>query len=195
MTVNYLRDTALQAGLETEYLAVEDIGWHPGQRQYVDHAGRPLRTVFKLYPWEWMLREQFGPHLPVSRTRWLEPPWKMLLSNKAILTVLWQLFPDSPYLLRTEWQPFGPAYVRKPIHGREGANVTVVLDGQEAFSTEGPYEGPYVYQEYCPLPQFDGNYAVLGSWIVNGYACGLGVREDVRPVTQNSSRFVPHVME
>jgi glutathionylspermidine synthase len=55
--------------------------------------------------------------------------------------------------------------------------------------------GPYVFQEYYPLPQFDGNYAVLGSWIVNGYACGMGVREDVQPITQNTSRFVPHRME
>jgi len=119
----------------------------------------------------------------------------MLLSNKAILPVLWQLFPDSPYLLRAEFQPFGLSYVQKPIQGREGANVTVVLDGRPAFETEGPYAGPYVFQEYCPLPRLDGNYAVLGSWIVNGYACGLGVREDVHPVTQNTSRFVPHWME
>jgi glutathionylspermidine synthase len=194
MTVSYLRETAVQAGLETAYLAVEEIGWHPASRQFVDRGGRPLGAVFKLYPWEWMLREPFGRHLPVSRTRWLEPPWKMLLSSKAILPVLWQLFPGHPYLLRAEWQPFGPAYVRKPVHGREGANVTVVLDGREAFATEGPYEGPYVFQEYCALPWCDGNYAVLGSWMVNGYACGLGVREDERPVTQNTSRFVPHVM-
>jgi glutathionylspermidine synthase len=30
--------------------------------------------------------------------------------------------------------------------------------------------------------------------MVNGYACGVGIREDVSPVTQNTSRFVPHVM-
>jgi glutathionylspermidine synthase len=194
MTVNYLRDTCVQAELEGEYLAVEDIAWHSAHRQFVDAKGEPIQTVFKLYPWEWMLREEFGRYLPVSRTRWLEPPWKMLLSNKAILPVLWQLFPESPYLLRAEFQPFGPAYVRKPILGREGANVTLVLDGRPVVETEGPYDGPCVFQDYCPLPQFEGNYAVLGSWVVNGYACGIGVREDAHPVTRNSSRFVPHLM-
>jgi glutathionylspermidine synthase len=195
VTVNYLRDTAMQAGLDTEYLAIEDIAWHSGQQQFVDTRIQPIRTIFKLYPWEWMLREQFGPHLPTSRTRWLEPPWKMLLSNKAILPVLWKLFPESPYLLRAEIQPFGPTYVQKPLQGREGANVSLVFDGRPVYTTEGPYEGPFVFQDYCPLPQCDGNYAVLGSWIVNGYACGLGVREDVHPVTRNTSRFVPHVIE
>ena len=42
----------------------------------------------------------------------LEPPWKMLLSNKAMLAILYQLFPECPYLLRTEFAPFGPTYVR-----------------------------------------------------------------------------------
>lgn len=195
MTVNYLRDTAVQAGLETEYLAVEDIAWNPSRGQFVDGQERALRTIFKLYPWEWMVREEFGSHLPVSGTRWLEPPWKMLLSNKAILPVLWQLFPDSPYLLRADYQPFGTTYVQKPMLGREGANVTMVGDGQQILATAGPYEGPYIYQELCPLPRFADNYAVIGSWLVNGFACGIGMREDTQPVTKNTSRFVPHYLE
>jgi glutathionylspermidine synthase len=119
----------------------------------------------------------------------------MLLSNKAILPILWQLFPDSPHLLRAELKPFGSTYVCKPMQGREGANVTLVVDGKPAYETEGPYQGPSVYQEYCPLAEFEGHHVVLGSWIVNGYACGLGVREDVNPITQNTSRFVPHYIE
>jgi glutathionylspermidine synthase len=196
MTVNYLRDTAMQADLTTEHLAVEDIAWAPNQRQFVDSEGKPIHTIFKLYPWEWMLTEEFGPNLPLAPTRWLEAPWKMLLSNKSILAVLWQLFPGSPYLLRAESEPFGQTYVRKPLFGREGSNVTVVRDGKTVLETPGPYDqGPFVYQEYCPMSQFDGNYPVLGSWIVNGYACGLGIREDVQVVTQNASRFVPHMIQ
>ena len=195
MTVNYVRDIAMQAGVETEFLAVEDIVWNPARRQFVAAGGEPIGAIFKLYPWEWMLREEFGPYLAVSPTRWFEPPWKMLLSNKAILPVLWKLWPESPYLLRAELQPFGPSYVRKPLHGREGANVTIVVDELAVQQTEGPYDGPYMYQEYCPLPHFDGNYAVLGSWLVNGYACGIGVREDEYPVTRNTSRFVPHRLQ
>jgi glutathionylspermidine synthase len=182
MTVSYLRETAEKAGVASEYLEVERIAWNPPRRQFVD-------------PWEWMLREEFGPNMLVSRTRWLEPPWKMVLSNKAILPVLWEMFPDSPYLLRAEYEPFGGAYVRKPMLGREGANVSIVREGQTLLETDGPYDGDSVYQEVFPLPQFDGHYAVLGSWMVNGHACGMGVREDVQPVTKNTSRFVPHGIE
>lgn len=66
--------------------------------------------------------------------------------------------------------------------------------GEKAtFSTEGTYgkEG-FVYQQYCPLPSFDGNYPVIGSWIVDGKPAGIGIREDDTPVTKNTSRFVPH---
>jgi glutathionylspermidine synthase len=195
MTVNYLRDTALQAGLETAYLAIEDIGWNPRRGAFVDRSEQPLRHVFKVYPWEWMLHERFGPQLLTAGTQWLEAPWKMLLSNKAILPVLYQLNPDSPYLLPASWEPLGVTYVRKPILGREGANIRMVLDGQITEETEGTYGNcPCIYQDLCTLPNFDGRYPVIGSWMVNGYACGIGIREDRKPITTNQSCFVPHVM-
>jgi glutathionylspermidine synthase len=195
MTVNYLRDTAIQAGIDTDYIHIEDIGWNERECSFVDLDENALPALFKLYPWEWMLQEKFSPCLQQARTRFLEPPWKMLLANKAILVVLWELFPDSPYLLRAAFEPFGDTYVKKPIQGREGANVSMVVNGQTVIETEGPYtSGPWVCQEVKPLPKFDGRYPVLGSWLVNGYACGLGIREDNSPVTRNTSRFVPHVI-
>ena len=60
--------------------------------------------------------------------------------------------------------------------------------------TEGVYGGPYVYQQFRMLPKFGENYPVIGSWMVNGYACGIGIREDRSPVTRNTSRFVPHMI-
>jgi glutathionylspermidine synthase len=196
MTVNYLRDVAIQAGVDTAYITVEDIGWDAQRRVFTDLDENPIRRCFKLYPWEWMQREEFGPHLVENTCRWLEPPWKALLSNKAILPVLWELFPDSPYLLEAGFAPLGGgSFVRKPIFGREGANVQVFEQGKLALKTDGPYDGPYVYQRVCPLPQFDGQYfACIGGWIVNGWACGIGIREDENLITGNLSRFVPHLM-
>lgn len=192
MTVSYLRDTAMQAGLRTAHLPVEDIGWDGDRRVFTDLEENALRCVFKLYPWEWMVSEEFGPHLLLDSTRWFEPPWKMLLSNKALLVILHELFPESPYILPAAYEPLGDTYVRKPLHSREGANVAIVHGGETVLETEGPYDGPCMYQAYAPLPEFAGNYPVIGSWMVNGYACGIGIREDTSPVTQNLSRFVPH---
>ena len=186
----------MQAGLDARPIAVAEIGWNHHLRTFVDLQERPIPAVFKLYPWEWMVREQFGRFLPVATTRWLEPPWKMVLSNKGLLPILHELFPDDPHLLRAGFEPFGDTFAVKPVHSREGMNISVIQNGQTLAETGGFYgEGPRIYQEYCPLAEFDGRYPVVGSWIVNGYACGIGVREDDQIITQNTSRFLPHVFE
>lgn len=197
ITVEYLRDTAIQAGLTTDYLDVEAIGWDRPRQRFVDAKNRPIERIFKLYPWEWLTRDEFGRNLLKAPTLWIEPAWKMILSSKSILPLLYQMHPDSPYLLPAWFEePEGADYVRKPIHAREGANIRVVKGGRTVIETEGPYriDRDVVYQQLFPLPAFDGRYPVLGSWVVNGWACGLGIREDDAIITQNTSRFVPHRM-
>lgn len=192
-TCEYLRDTCIQTGFRTATLAMEDIGWDGAH--FTDLAGNPIRYLFKLYPWEWMIREEFGSHLLDAPTHWIEPPWKMVLSNKALLAVLWELFPHHPNLLpayRTAAQIRG-SYVKKPLLGREGANVTIntphgILQSDGGYGEEG-----FVFQGYHALPHFDGWYAVIGSWIIGGHPAGIGIREDRHPITQNTSCFVPHV--
>jgi glutathionylspermidine synthase len=177
----------------TQHLPVSAIGWNAGRQRFVDLHERPLACVFKLYPWEWLMREKFGSHIPGAPTRWLEPAWKALLSNKAILPLLWELFPDHPNLLRTSWDPLPGRSVRKPALGREGANIAILNDGRQASATPGNYGGgPFIHQQFHDTPDFDGLTIVLGSWMVNGYACGLGIREADGPITTNTSRFVPH---
>lgn len=195
MTVTYLLDTAQQGGLQTQHLPVRALGWNAARRAFVDLRERPLDCVFKLYPWEWLIRESFGQHLPAASTRWFEPAWKALLSNKALLPLLWELFPDHPNLLRASWEPLPGRYVKKPVLGREGANITIVDDGLRVAQTAGEYDdGEFIYQQFHATPSFDGNTIVLGSWLVNGYACGLGIREEGGLITTNTSRFVPHRM-
>ena len=113
-TAVYLEDTARQAGFTSSIFTIDEIGWD-GAR-FVGPDDRALTSVFKLYPWEWMVREEFGKYLAMANTVWLEPPWKMLLSNKGILPVLWQLYPNHPYLLAAsvERPPVGSDWVRKP---------------------------------------------------------------------------------
>jgi glutathionylspermidine synthase len=195
VTVEYLRDTAIQAGFETNYLDVEKIGWDRNQRTFVDLAGRPIERIFKLYPWEWLIRDEFGQNVLRAPTVWIEPAWKMILSCKSILPLLYERYPDSPYLLPASFTPIQGNHVRKPIHAREGANITVFINGQTHINTPGVYtDSPSVYQALAPMKAHDGHYPVYGAWIVNGVACGVGIREDDTLVTQNTSRFVPHQM-
>jgi len=193
-TTRYLMATALEAGVSTKLLGMQQIGWNG--RVFVDHEDDVIERLFKLYPWEWLLREEFGQYLHASSLGLIEPAWKMVLSNKGLLPLLWELFPDHPNLLQAEFEP-PPAdipHVKKPLLGREGANVSIVRDGAPLASADGPYgaEG-FVYQVYQPLPEFAGNHAVVGAWMVGDKCRGMGLREDASPITRNTSRFVPHL--
>ena len=192
-TVEYLRDTAVQAGLETARIAIEDIGWDGVGFRDLDNA--PINALFKLYPWEWIVGEEFGRHLLSGAARVIEPPWKMVLSNKAALALLWEMAPGHPNLLPAALDPgsIEGAVVRKPIYSREGANVQVIEGGRVVTETAGGYgaEG-FVYQAHVPMLAFDGNYPVIGAWVVASQPAGIGIREDSTAITRDTSRFVPH---
>ena len=59
--------------------------------------------------------------------------------------------------------------------------------------TGGDYgEEGFIYQALAPIPCFDGNYPVIGSWVIDGESAGMGIRESATMITDNLSRFVPH---
>ena len=192
--LEYLRDTAIQAGIDARFIALGDIGWNSATSLFVDDKDEMIGVLFKLWPWEWMVREAFGINLLKGTVKVVEPPWKMLLSNKAILPLLWDKYPDHPNLLAASFEPgrFATDFVKKPLYSREGANVTITTAAGE-IAVPGDYGGEgFVYQAYHPLPSFAGSHTVIGSWIVGEEAAGMGIREDESPVTKNSSRFLPH---
>jgi glutathionylspermidine synthase len=199
-TLAYLEDTARQAGLETTLLDIEAIGWLD-KGGFVDLDNRGIELAFKLYPWEWMFQDAFGDKLARAPTRWIEPPWKAILSNKGMLPLLWEMFPDHPNLLPAffEDEPnaasLGSSFVRKPLYSREGANVALIREGVTVVEQQGPYgaEG-FIRQAMAPLPSFSKQYPVLGSWLIDHTPCGLSIREDENPITGNTSRFLPHAI-
>lgn len=201
MTVHYMVDCAVQAGIQAVAQPIDDVGWDRAGNCFVDRAGNPIRNAFKLYPWELMLGERFGRMLldraETTPVNWFEPAWKALLSTKAILPVLWERNPGHPLLLPAYFD--GPRdlteWVAKPLHGREGDNIRVHREGEREIAMPGGYgdEG-WVYQQYTELPVFDGNHVVLGSWIVDGEAAGMLVRESDGLVTDYFSRVAPHAI-
>jgi glutathionylspermidine synthase len=200
-TLTYLEDTAAQAGLVTTLIDIEEVGWREQGGGFVDLDNREMVLVFKLYPWEWMFNDAFGAKLKDAPTRWIEPPWKAILSNKGILPLLWEMFPHHPNLLPAYFEDdprareLGASFVRKPLYSREGANVALVSEGVPFAEHEGPYgsEG-FVRQALANMQKFSNQFPVLGSWLVDHTPCGLSVREDEGPITGNNSRFLPHAI-
>ncbi|MBT8226761.1 MAG: glutathionylspermidine synthase family protein [Dactylosporangium sp.] len=232
MNTTLIATTAQEAGYRVKVLAIEDVQLHAttGASAFLDPTtiaqvgyffdpeGEPIEVMFKLYPWEWMFEEAFGRTAlwnlaQPDGTLWIEPPYKALWSNKGILPILWDLFGDDParsrYLLPAYFegeQPsgFDRTCVRKPLLGREGANITIVVDGEVHTSKGGEYgaEG-YVLQQYAPLPLFEGIggpfRTVTGVWMIDQTPAGLCFRETPGErdglITNNQSRFVPHLIK
>lgn len=197
LSVTYLEQTANEAGITTKYLDMIDIGWCSKRERFVDLQDQTVDCMFKLYPWEWMMEQSFADELLKSRKAmdWIEPAWKMLLSNKAILPILWELFPNHPNLLEAYFDhPQGMTdYVRKPLLSREGANIEMFARGLCIEKSDGIYGNKaFVCQKRAGVPCYDGNYPIIGSWVIDGEAGGMGIRESKSYITNDSSRFVPH---
>lgn len=218
-TVEAMAWAAREAGLGAHYCDLEKIAISK-DGQFLDDEDRIMGVLFKLYPWEDLLREEYAPHIAKSGCLFLEPAWKSVLSNKGLLPVLWQMFEGHPNLLPAFFEQdvddtlagrgapasdvataFGKAeaqlnsaHVRKPILSREGASVTIYKDGAvlEASQNTEYSDHPRIVQAYAQLPQFDGFRPVIGAWIVGETCAGIGVREDQSRITQDLSRFKPH---
>eukprot|EP01133_Synstelium_polycarpum_P002716 gene2716-3135_t len=197
-TVEYLRDCAIQAGIETKLIFIDDIGWDQEECEFIDLEDQEIKNIFKLYPWEWMVNEPFFDQLLANpQMYWIEPAWKMILSNKALLPVLWKLFPNCPYLLESYFEQENSLtdYVKKPLYSREGANISIVKNEQIIQQSKGVYgkEG-YICQKLYDLPRFEGKIPVIGSWVIGQQPAGMGIREDDSLITGNTSCFIPHLI-
>lgn len=196
-----------------------DQGAIPGH--FVDGSGQRIEVIFKLHPWEHFFNPThtkygFGETamhdmMSAKPTIWIEPIYKMLWSNKAILAILWEQCKDKPeiaqyllpaYLPNDPAMPadFGQNAARKPLLGREGANVMLVQDGSVLENCGGIYgsEG-YMLQELCLLPTFQDRHEgamhpVIGLWMVRDSDAGMCIRESDGLVTGNTSYFVPHLV-
>lgn len=188
--------TAQTAGVNTQIVPRRLI--QTDKEQLFTAEGNPIRHMLITHDWYEMLASGllacFSPH----KTRIVEPAWRALLSNKAILKILWDMYPDHPYLLRTTLHPEdmgGTPYVSKPILGYWGENVAFHNTTQPLYR-EGRFSAfPRIYQQLSQLPYHDSHYAQTGMWLIGGKPAGLNIREDATPVINHNSISLPHTIE
>lgn len=219
-----LMEAAQKAGYKTSLMWMQDITWHEEEQALADPDGNIITHLFMLYPYEWVFlgKEEIAQYIlqltdpndrkmprpqgfvmPTNAVQFINPLYTMVWSNKGILPMLWEQFENHELLLPAYFDdPHGMLdYVEKPLLSREGANVTIYRDGQAVETLGGEYgEEGYVYQQYVDLYGHgsDGGsdlfFPILGVWVADGDVVGMGIRESMSRITNNSSRFASHVI-
>lgn len=199
--VKVLQECAEKAGLNTRYIDLQEIGWDENKEQFIDLDSQEIKTLFKLHPWEFLIADVFYPQILKSQINLIEPMWKMLLSSKAILPLLWKRHPNHPNLLpayfnEDEMRHVSEKFVKKPLYSREGANISI-YDGEDIVDTQSGFYGAegFIYQQRKDLICFDNRYSMLGLWLAGDEPCGMGVREDASLITKDTSWFIPHYVK
>lgn len=192
----YLMDTAKQAGLNTKHISIQDIGFDGNC--FLDLEENIIRSLFKLYPWECIVEDDFGKHL-IERLRcgdnWIEPIWKIILSNKGFLPIFSQLFGDSKNIIYSSFTSIPTPYVKKPFFSREGSNVEINFGNEVLKSVDNGYnENQAIYQKFIKSKEFNGVIPIIGSWVIDGCSSGVGIREGGL-ITNNRSKFTPHIIK
>jgi glutathionylspermidine synthase len=155
----------------------------------------------KIYPWCWLTRDDFARHIEFAGTIALEPAWRMLLADKRMLALLWEMFPGHPNLLPASLDALPGPCVAKPAMGRDGRGVRLHAQGAAEPPTGGDVieadadEGPLVWQEMAPTAEIDGKHLIAGVWCVAAQPSGLGLRESDGHFVGGDARFVPHIVE
>lgn len=199
-TTRLLQQIATDAGFNTSFEYLQDIKFD--EDGIFDRDENQYEYWFKLYPWEDIATDE--PELATMLTSIMQnqqaiilnPAYTLLFQSKGMLKILYDLFPDSPYLLKASFEPLnGTKHVQKPVFGREGANVAIIdANGAVITQESGPYDNhKKVYQEYAEL-NMDSSGAKYQAGVFFAYeACGLSFRKGSE-IMNNMSKFVGHVI-
>ena len=199
-TTKLLQQMATDAGFNTGFEYLENV--HFDENGIFDANDNKYEYWFKLFPWEDIAHDE--PELATTLTNIMDnqeaiiinPAYTLLFQSKGIMKILCDLFPDSPYLLQTSYEPLeGIKQVEKCVFGREGANTKIInTNGDILEQTDGPYDNyKKVYQEYVEFPK-DVKGAKYQAGVFFAYeACGMSFRKGSE-IMDNMSKFVGHVI-
>ena len=199
-TVRLLQHIAEEAGYITEFAYIDEIEF--SAEEGIVYEGESYELWFKLIPWEDIALEESDLAMLLKgiilnqKAIIFNPAYTLMFQSKAILKILWDLYPDHPLLLETSSEPLaGKKQVAKPIFGREGESVAILnADGSTAASIEGEYDNhKMVYQSYTELPTDQEGASYQAGLFYVYESCAVGFRKGGL-ILDNMSKFVGHIV-
>jgi glutathionylspermidine synthase len=195
-TTRLLEHIASEVGFETSFEFVEDVEF--SDDGIFDKDGVKYDYWFKLIPWEDIAIDEgelaviLSDIIANQQAIILNPAYTLMFQSKGFMKILWDLFPNHPLLLETDFEPLECDFVHKRCFGREGANTAIVCDGEIIEQTDGDYENfKEVFQEYTKLATDNNGDSYQAGLFFAFESCGLGFRKGGK-ILNNMSKFVPH---
>ena len=199
-TTKLLQHIANEAGFNTEYEYIENVQFSD---EGIHKDDVNFEFWFKLIPWEDIAIDENELALIINeiikskKSIIFNPAYTLMFQSKAMMKILWDMYPNHPLLLETSYEPLvNTKQVEKRCFGREGANIAIVnADNSLDMKTDGEYEGyKAIYQEFYEFNQ-DENGAYYQAGVFYAYeACALGFRKGGK-ILDNMSKFVGHIIE
>lgn len=216
----FMQEALKRAGFNSKILCgLDELHWDQFGR-LIDADHREVRCVWKTWAWETVLeqlREQNEKQIialpintgqPDNQVRLIdvllrpevlvfEPLWTVITSSKAILPVLWSMFPQHRYLLDSSYklseQLVQEGYAVKPIAGRCGHNIELVNHNRQVLdTTQGQFaQQKNIYQQLWCLPKVDGQYVQVCTFTVGSHYGGACLRSDDSMVIKGESDIQP----
>ncbi|EAH9284426.1 glutathionylspermidine synthase family protein [Campylobacter upsaliensis] len=198
LTTKLLAHIAKDAGFECDFAYVDEVEFG---EEGIFKNGVNYEYWFKLIPWEEIAIEEGELAMLLTQIMRnqkaiiLNPAYTLLFQSKGILKILWELYPNHPLLLESSCEPLqGKDFVKKPMFGREGANISIVKDDVKLQENIGPYgNNKMIYQQYYELNSNENEYYQAGVFFAYE-GCGLGFRKGGL-IIDNASKFVGHIIK
>lgn len=219
----FMQRSLENAGFECKVVCgLSSLSWNSAG-ELIDDEGRLVNCVWKTWAWETAIEQirevseteyaavPIRTGHPQNEVRLIdvllrpevmvfEPLWTVIPGNKAILPVLWSLFPHHRYLLDTDFhvneELAKTGYAVKPISGRCGSNIDLISGQDEVLDkTQGKFvDRKNIYQQLWCLPKVSGRYLQVCTFTVGGSYGGACLRGDETLVIQKESDIEPLIV-
>ncbi|ELV7529108.1 bifunctional glutathionylspermidine amidase/synthase [Edwardsiella ictaluri] len=219
----FMQRALSQAGFDSKIVkGLASLRWDT-TGQLIDEDGRLVNCVWKTWAWETALEQvrevsdteyaavPIRTGQPEKQVRLIdvllrpeimvfEPLWTVIPGNKAILPILWSLFPHHRYLLDTDFEPtpelIRSGYAVKPIAGRCGSNIDLVSRHEEVLDTTSGkfHDQKNIYQQLWCLPQVADKHIQVCTFTVGGSYGGACLRADSSLVIKKESDIEPLIV-
>jgi glutathionylspermidine amidase/synthetase len=196
----YMKKAAEEAGISCKIYDSIDSFNFDAEHNIMDTDGDIVKNIWKTWSWQTALNDleskndssgknpRLSDLLFNSKIRVFEPLWTVIMSSKAILPVIWRLYPNHPLLLNSSFELDDDlrrkGYATKPINGRCGGNIQLLSPiGSIIEKTDGKWDAmDTMYQEISLLPNYDGDRVQVNAWIIGGNYGGTVLRVDKKNI-------------